>query len=784
MAFRDQTALAQRVKGLAPHGLNGLRQLRLTLDLTTTPPQAVVDVSFWNATELAAIVADTTPPNQIFVITGGNRLRGGHSTGMVQVTSIAVTADPDTLRLVITPIGDYSTYTLSLDHLNIDPIFSSLAFKFRPGCFSIDCSPDWTPPPPADPAPQFDTLARDYESFRHALIVAMAKRVPGWTATSDADLSVTLLDLFAASADELADLQDRVMNEAYLATARRRVSLARHARLVDYYISEGNQASTLLALRASQDTDLAIGFTVTTDRDATTGTAFVTVEQTPLRASLGDIRLYTWSDAIPALAKGDTTADLAFATTAEADAYVAQITGQLAPPQDTIRRAPPRLLIQQEKDPESGNPSGRDPQQRQMLRLLGAIRVDDPQAPGAGIVRVTWDPDDALVSDYCFVELPTPDHPRFVDVTLFHGNLVLATSGMVVQQTLPSVATNWGAVCALPTALPLLYLATARDGGTPTHSTLEVSVDGIRWSETISLVQSETNDPSFAVETDELLRSVIRFGNSTNGMALPDNAVVTAIWRAGLGLDGNVGRDRLTYIVTPGTAVIGAWNPFDANDGTAPEPPQEIRRNAPEAYREHQLRAVTLADYVARAEEVPKVQRAAAMYMWTGSWRTVRITIDPLGGEVLTPELAAAVAAHLEPLRLIGEDLEIRPPIYVPLRVELTVCLRDDVWPEDVRFAILEELSDGYTWDGRLALFNPDNWTFGQALYESEIAGRLQRIGGVEHIAHLDITRWDAASPGDGRFVEVAGSEIISVRNDPDHMEKGFVELTLAGGRS
>jgi len=789
MAFRDQLGLAQRVKGLAGNGLNGLRELRLTLDLGATPPQAVVDVSFWNTTELPAILADTTAANRIFPITGGNRLRGGSSSGMVQVTSIAATADPNTLRLTISPIGDYSTYTLSLVHLHIDPIFSSLAFKFRPGCFSIDCAPDWTPSPPPDPVPQFDTLARDYDSFRHALIVAMAKRVPGWTATSDADLSVTLLDLFAASADELADLQDRVMNEAYLSTARRRVSLARHARLVDYYICEGNQASTILALRVSQDTDLKIGFAASTDSAATVGTTFVTIEQTPVRASLGDIRLYTWSDAIPALAKGDTGADLAFATTVEADNYVAQILAQLAPPDDGIRHAPPRLLIQQEKDPESGNPAGRDPKQRQLLRLTGAQRVDDPQAPGAGVVRVTWDPDDALTSDYCFVELPTPDHPRYVDVALFHGNLVLATSGAAVPvTTLTPVFTPWGAVCALPPDLPVLYLATARDGATPTHSTLEVEVDGEAWTETISLVQSTDVMKSFAVETDELVRSVIRFGNGTNGMALPDTAVVTATWRAGLGLDGNVGRDRLTYVVLPNVnpagLVTGVWNPFDAADGAAPEPPQEIRRNAPEAYREHQLRAVTLADYVARAEEVPEVQRAAAIYMWTGSWRTVRITIDPLGGEVLTPKLAAEVAAHLEPLRLIGEDLEIRPPIYVPLRIELTVCLRDDIWPEDVRFAILEELSDGYTPDGRLALFNPDNWTFGQPLYESEIAGRLQLVGGVEHIAHLKITRWDASSPGDGRFVEVGPNEIISVRNDPDHMEKGFIELTLAGGRS
>ncbi len=778
MPFRDQTALVDRAKMLGT--LNGLRELRLDLELAAVPPRAVVELRFWNAHELAAIVADPTPFAVTFPISGGNRLRGGRSAGMVQVTSIAATPDPSVLRVLISPIGDYSTYTISIDHPNIDPLFSSLGFRFRPGCFSIDCAPEWTPPPPPASTPPFDLLARDYESYRHALVVAMQKRVPGWTPTSDADLSVTLLDLFSASADELADVQDRVMNEAYLSTARRRVSLARHARLVDYYIYEGNQASTFLAFRAVADAMLDAGLAVATTADATAGSTFVTTEATPLRTALDDISLYTWDDAIPALAAGDTSADLAFASIAEADAYAGQVAAQ----------ASPRLLVQEERDPDSGNPAGRDARKRQVLRVTSAVRVADPQHPARGIVRVTWHRDDALRADYCFVEAATPGHPRLEDVSLFHGNLALATSGAVVSRTLAPVPTHWGTVCGLPTDLPLLYRATPRDGATPTHSTLEVAVVGTEttvWTETISLVHSEPSDKHFAVETDELLRSVIRFGTGRNGMALPDDATVVATWRTGLPLDGNIGRDRLVHVVptTPqATKIASVWNPFDADDAQDPEPPSEIRRNAPEAYRQHQLRAVTLADYVARAQEVDGVQRAAASYLWTGSWRTVRITIDPRGSELLEPALAEAVASHLEPLRLIGEDLEIRPPSYVPLRIELTVCLREDVWPEDVRFAILEELADGYTADGRLALFNPDSWTFGKPLYESELAGRLRRISGVEHIARLVITRWDAASPGDGRFVEVAPNEIISVRNDPDHMERGFIELVIEGGRS
>src|SRR3954447_17658589 len=85
------------------------------------------------------------------------------------------------------------------------------------------------------------------------MIVAMMERVPGWQPTSEADLDQVLLELFGAAADELSDYQDRVMNEAYLATARKRVSLARHARLVDYHIHQGNQASAWVAL------ELAVG---------------------------------------------------------------------------------------------------------------------------------------------------------------------------------------------------------------------------------------------------------------------------------------------------------------------------------------------------------------------------------------------------------------------------------------------------------------------------------------------------------------------------------------------
>ncbi|HTM22548.1 MAG TPA: hypothetical protein VL172_18630, partial [Kofleriaceae bacterium] len=142
------------------------------------------------------------------------------------------------------------------------------------------------------------------------------------------------------------------------------------------------------------------------------------------------------------------------------------------------------------------------------------------------------------------------------------------------------------------------------------------------------------------------------------------------------------------------------------------------------------------------------------------------------------------VADRLAPLLLIGDDLEIRAPRYVPLHIRLDVCLHPDYWAEDVRADIEAELSDGYTADGRPGLFHPDAWTFGQPLHASEVIGRVQSVEGVAHVVAVDLQRYREPTPGPGDRIEVAAFEIVQVHNDPDDMERGLIEIaTLRGGR-
>ena len=106
------------------------------------------------------------------------------------------------------------------------------------------------------------------------------------------------------------------------------------------------------------------------------------------------------------------------------------------------------------------------------------------------------------------------------------------------------------------------------------------------------------------------------------------------------------------------------------------------------------------------------------------------ITIDPGGTNSFHTSWQGVNVAHA--VRLIGEDLEIRPPIFVPLDVNVKLCAAPDVWPEDIKFILEQEFSDGWTPDGRMGFFHPDLWTFGQPLYASQIIGRALQVKGVD----------------------------------------------------
>lgn len=281
------------------------------------------------------------------VLTGGRRIRD------VEIKSVNVKRQPDPtlddyLEVRVTKGGDFSNYTISLVNAvngqptnepmdGFDPRYYQVSFSFKASCpTDLDCKTLSTCPPPQRTQPDIDYLAKDYESFRQLILDRLALIMPKWIETHAPDLGITLVELLAYAGDYLSYYQDAVATEAYLGTARQRISVRRHARLVDYLMHDGCNARAWLTIWTDivqQDFDPTQIYFVTpypgapADRNILGPADLAGVDPSSyevfqplywnggpsisIYAAHSKISFYTWGDCECCLAPGSTSATLA-----------------------------------------------------------------------------------------------------------------------------------------------------------------------------------------------------------------------------------------------------------------------------------------------------------------------------------------------------------------------------------------------------------------------------------------------------------------------------------------
>ncbi|HEY4114171.1 MAG TPA: hypothetical protein VGM17_08940, partial [Rhizomicrobium sp.] len=280
-----------------------------------------------------------TPDN--IRITGGRRITDVEAV-KVEVDSAHDPEVDDCLRITLNRFGDFSTYTLCLvdpqtgkPMAGLDPRYACLDFSFKIDCpTALDCRPDCGCPPDVLAEPDINYLAKDYASFRQIILDRLALIMPDWKERHAADIGITLIEILAYVGDYLSYYQDAVATEAYLDTARKRISVRRHARLVDYKMHEGCNARAFvtvgteadIAPMAASDFYFITGFNAGTggvlrqsDLEEVPPQSYVVFEPVLLdpkvttigfKALHSTIRIYTWGDEDCCLAKGATSATL------------------------------------------------------------------------------------------------------------------------------------------------------------------------------------------------------------------------------------------------------------------------------------------------------------------------------------------------------------------------------------------------------------------------------------------------------------------------------------------
>ena len=117
--------------------------------------------------------------------------------------------------------------------------------------------------------------------------------MPDWQERHVPDLGIALVEVLAYVGDYLSYYQDAVATEAYLDTARRRISVRRHARLVDYTHARRLQRPGLGDVWVSQDLPLTDPECyLITNPGLSTGGTVLTIEELPStsRSSLCGLR--------------------------------------------------------------------------------------------------------------------------------------------------------------------------------------------------------------------------------------------------------------------------------------------------------------------------------------------------------------------------------------------------------------------------------------------------------------------------------------------------------------
>ena len=194
---------------------------------------------------------------------------------------------------------------------------------------------------------------------------------------------------------------------------------------------------------------------------------------------------------------------------------------------------------------------------------------------------------------------------------------------------------------------------------------------------------------------------------------------------------------------------------------------------------------MTADDYAEVAERHSEVQRAVASFRWTGSWRTVYVTIDRRGGLPIDADFEEEIRAHMEKYRMAGYDLEMNAPMFVALEIEMVVCVKPDYFRSQVDVELRSVFSAGVRSDGQLGLFHPDNFTFGQTIYLSPFYAAALSVAGVDTvgITKFQLYSNDSTSALATGVLTLSHLQIARLTNDPNFPDRGSFLLTTTGGK-
>ncbi len=791
------------------------------------PSQTILNIHFIrSAATLQSPLAGTISASDLKIYSPGEKLP------VIEVASVAWSADKEVMKVTTKQKGDFNLYRFRIDDARIDDYFNDVSFSFKANCPSdLDCRPCDHACPPDKPVDfPVDYQARDFWSYRRALLDFAALRYPDWPDRLEADAGVMMAELMSALGDEMSYYQDRVSREAYLETATQRRSIRRHARLIDYQMHDGLGAKGWLDITADSVThsvDAGTAVSATSD-DSTTinfeigeGIALYTdpvvpskITSFPLDSSVNQLDPHIWDKNDTCLPVGTTELFI--------EGHYQAVFNALGLPKWVLLQTNP-------SDPAQ-------PVRKQLVRLTEVTDTSDAVL-NKDITHLVWEKEQALQYEfdltvlqvrcnivpitagltqtaYCIIkkELSSLSSDQLAG---FEKNIAGET---IAGETVNRIGHDGSAtyLFTLPgsNALPLVYLGddphqfnspeiileeVAFDAGTKTWKPTLVDSD---WQYRPALVGIHPSNPSERhftlddgtwqgvagyqrigkeiIHSDYAMQSgvTIRFGDNEFGMVPEAGSVFRVRYRLGGTRRSNVAADTI-QLPSSSKSKIRYTNPLPASGGWDAETPEEVRQLAPEAFRAITYRAVRPEDYAEAAERLPWVQKAGAAFRWTGSWLTAFVTPDPRGKVTLDPPERKDLTNQLDRFRQAGREVCVMDPLYASLDLEIDICVSTDAYPGQVKERVMERLVGYKCTRVGSAYFSPDRFTFGTNLERSTLEAVIQHVKGVNAVGKITFRRkgWFGWRIFSGMQYDPGKNTIIRVANDPLHPDRGSLKI-------
>ena len=303
-----------------------------------------------------------------------------------------------------------------------------------------------------------------------------------------------------------------------------------------------------------------------------------------------------------------------------------------------------------------------------------------------------------------------------------NANVARATHGETIKETLGSgnaAQINQRFTLKRP---PLTYVSASTPSGN--QSTLSVRVGDLLWSESPTLYPLDDHDQSYIVRLDDDGKATVIFGDGDRGARLPTGTQnITATYRTGIGLSGEVAANSLTMLQSRPLGIRGVTNPLAASGAADPATFAQARTNAPLTVLTLD-RIVSLPDYENFTRAFNGIGKAQAVALWNDERYLIHITIAGANGKPVdvNSDLYRNLLKAIDAARDPAQQVRVDNFKLLTFNLDATVII-DERYEEKLVLAQIEaDLNAAFAFEQR---------SFGQPVTAAEVVTLIQQVPGV-----------------------------------------------------